>query len=58
MLTLQDIGMPRHVAERLIAAVGLPQVEARLNALGWVWQPAARGWVRNVESGHTIRRAA
>jgi hypothetical protein len=47
--------MPRHVAERLIAAVGLPQVEVKLNALGWHWQPAARVWGREVQSQ---RRAA
>lgn len=43
---LTDIGMPRHVADRLIAAVGLPEVEDKLNALGWQWQPAAREWVK------------
>jgi hypothetical protein len=43
---LTDVGMPRHVADRLIAAVGLHAVEDKLNALGWSWQPAARAWVR------------
>jgi hypothetical protein len=56
VLTLCEIGMPRHVADRLIAAVGLPQVETKLQALGWSWQPAARAWVR--ESGLILGRAA
>jgi hypothetical protein len=52
--------MPRHVADRLIAAVGLPQVECKLVALGWRWQPAARAWVKDEGAilGRNQRRAA
>jgi hypothetical protein len=57
-LTLTAIGMPRHVADRLIAAVGLPEVECKLVALGWSWQPAARAWVRDEANRHTIQRRA
>jgi hypothetical protein len=57
VLTLCEIGMPRHVAERLIAAVGLPEVECKLVALGWSWQPAARVWVAR-DNALMIRRAA
>jgi hypothetical protein len=46
--------MPRHVAERLIAAVGLPEVEKKLVALGWHWSAQERTWGRAVQS----RRAA
>jgi hypothetical protein len=51
---LTDVGMPRHVAERLIAAVGLPQVEIKLNALGWSWSAQERAWGR----AEPLRRAA
>jgi hypothetical protein len=50
------LGMPGHVAERLIAAVGLPEVECKLIALGWSWQPAARAWVRDEANRHTLQR--
>jgi hypothetical protein len=58
VLTLCDIGMPRHVADRLIAAVGLAAVEDKLVALGWRWQPAARVWVRDEANRPTIQRRA
>jgi hypothetical protein len=50
--------MPRHVADRLIAAVGLAAVEDKLVALGWRWQPAARVWVRDEANRPTIQRRA
>jgi hypothetical protein len=50
VLTLCEIGMPRHVAERLIAAVGLPEVEVKLNALGWRWSAQERTWGREAQS--------
>lgn len=58
VLMLCEIGMPRHVADRLIGAVGLPAIEDKLNALGWRWQPAARAWVREAKDGLILGRAA
>lgn len=52
-LLTDGLGMPRDVAERLLKAVGLPEVEIRLNALGWHWQARGRAWEREAQ-----RRAA
>jgi hypothetical protein len=50
------LGMPGHVAERLIADQTMQEVEKRVIALGWSWQPAARAWVRDEANRHTIQR--
>ena len=50
------LGMPKPVAERLISAVGLPEVEARLNALGWYWHAPDRAWER--ENAQPYREVA
>ena len=34
----------------MIAAVGLPEVETKLNALGWHWSAQDRTWGREVQS--------
>lgn len=36
--------MPARIAENLIARYGLPEVEGKLTALGWVWRAQDREW--------------
>lgn len=54
-LLTDALGMPRDVAERLLQAVGLPEVELRLNRLGWRWLAQSGAWERDDEAQ---RRAA
>lgn len=39
-------GMPGRIAVELLARYGLPEVEEKLAALGWVWRAPDREWTR------------
>jgi hypothetical protein len=41
---LEELGMPRPVALKLLDRFGLPVVEQKLNDLGWVWYPRLKNW--------------
>ena len=49
-------GMPGRIAAGLLDRFGLPEVEARLNALGWVWRAPDRAWER--ENAQPYREVA
>ena len=44
--------MPVRIAAGLLDRYGLPEVEARLNALGWHWHAPDRAWQREYEAQH------
>jgi len=48
--------MPGPIAAELLDRFGLPEVEARLNALGWYWHAPDRAWER--ENAQLYREAA
>ena len=50
------LGLPKPKAEELIKRFGLPEVEARLNALGWYWHAPDRAWER--ENAQPYREVA
>jgi hypothetical protein len=41
---LAEIGIPKQQAAAVVARYGLPAVEEKLNALGWVWYPKLKNW--------------
>ena len=49
-------GMPGRIAVELLARYGLPEVEERLAALGWVWRAPDRAWER--ENAQPYREVA
>jgi len=38
--------MPGRIAAELLARYGLPEIEVKLNALGWYWHAPERGWAQ------------
>ena len=48
--------MPGPIAAGLLDRFGLPEVEAKLNALGWYWHAPDRAWER--ENAQPYREAA
>jgi hypothetical protein len=44
ILALAAIGIPKAQAAAVVARYGLPAVEDKLNALGWVWYPKLKNW--------------
>ena len=48
--------MPGPIAAGLLDRFGLPEVEAKLNALGWYWHAPDRAWER--ENAQLYREAA
>ena len=48
--------MPGPIAAGLLDRFGLPEVEARLNALGWYWHAPDRAWER--ENAQPYREVA
>lgn len=48
--------MPGPIAAGLLDRYGLPEVEARLNALGWYWHAPDRAWER--ENAQPYREVA
>jgi hypothetical protein len=46
---LASIGIPKQQAAAVVARYGLPAVEEKLNALGWVWWPRLRSWFDDTE---------
>jgi hypothetical protein len=41
---LASIGIPKQQAAAVVSRYGLPAVEEKLNALGWVWYPKLKNW--------------
>ena len=60
---LQELGMPKSAADRVLTACGMPEIERRLNALDVQWYPHLRRWFKpypetQQHPSQTNRRAA